>query len=72
MMIDEDYMEFMSDTLFSSLSANQPFAFPDTREIGKLVSYLSAAEDRLYLRMLTAIICISFLEISLLFALSIN
>ncbi|XP_021937166.1 MLX-interacting protein isoform X4 [Zootermopsis nevadensis] len=33
MMVDEDYMEFMSDTLFSTISANQPFAFPDPREI---------------------------------------
>lgn len=35
MMVDEDYMEFMTDTLFSTITANQPFAFPDTREIGK-------------------------------------
>lgn len=35
MMVDEDYMNFMSDTLFSTLTSNQPFAFPDTREIGK-------------------------------------
>ncbi|XP_075221105.1 MLX interacting protein mondo isoform X2 [Lycorma delicatula] len=34
MMVDEDYMEFMSDTLFSTISA-QPFAFPDTREIAR-------------------------------------
>ena len=34
MMVDEDYMELMSDTLFSTISSNQPFAFPDTREIG--------------------------------------
>lgn len=34
-MVDEDYMEFMTDTLFSTITANQPFAFPDTREIGK-------------------------------------
>jgi len=33
MMVDEDYMEFMSDTLFSTISANQPYAFPDQREI---------------------------------------
>nr|CAD7444969.1 unnamed protein product [Timema bartmani] len=33
MMVDEDYMEFMSDTLFTSITYNQPFAFPDTREI---------------------------------------
>lgn len=36
MMVDEDYMEFMSDTLFSTISA-QPFAFPDTREIGQFL-----------------------------------
>jgi len=35
MMVDQDYMEFMSDTLFSTISSNQPFAFPDTRDIGK-------------------------------------
>lgn len=34
MMVDEDYMDFMSDTLFSTIT-NQPFAFPDSREIGK-------------------------------------
>lgn len=34
MMVDEDYMDFMSDTLFSTI-ANQPFVFPDSREIGK-------------------------------------
>ncbi|XP_039292494.1 MLX-interacting protein isoform X2 [Nilaparvata lugens] len=34
MMVDEDYMEFMSDTLFSSIAA-QPFAFPDPREIAR-------------------------------------
>ncbi|XP_068086175.1 MLX-interacting protein [Anabrus simplex] len=34
MMVDEDYMEFMSDTLFSTIQS-QPFAFPDTREIAR-------------------------------------
>lgn len=34
MMVDEDYMNFMSDTLFSTIT-NQPFVFPDSREIGK-------------------------------------
>lgn len=34
MMVDEDYMGLMSDTLFSTIS-NQPFPFPDSREIGK-------------------------------------
>lgn len=33
MLIDEDYMGLMSDTLFSTIT-NHPFAFPDTREIG--------------------------------------
>lgn len=33
MMVDEDYMVLMTDTLFSTIS-NQPFAFPDSREIG--------------------------------------
>lgn len=37
MMMDEDYMDFMSDTLFTTITSNQPFAFPDTREIGKLI-----------------------------------
>ncbi|GLH14639.1 uncharacterized protein GBIM_18987 [Gryllus bimaculatus] len=35
MMVDEDYMEFMSDTLFSTIQSNQPFAFPDPREIAR-------------------------------------
>ncbi|XP_049830126.1 MLX-interacting protein [Schistocerca gregaria] len=35
MMVDEDYMEFMSDTLFTTISANQPYAFPDQREIAR-------------------------------------
>lgn len=34
MMVDEDYMDFMSDTLFSTI-ANQPFVFPDSREIAR-------------------------------------
>lgn len=34
MMVDEDYMGLMSDTLFSTIG-NQPFQFPDTREIAK-------------------------------------
>lgn len=33
MLVDEDYMDLMSDTLFSTI-ANQPFHFPDSREIG--------------------------------------
>ncbi|KAL0272108.1 UNVERIFIED_CONTAM: hypothetical protein PYX00_005204 [Menopon gallinae] len=35
MMVDEDYMDLMSDTLFSTITSNQPFAFPDTREIAR-------------------------------------
>ena len=35
MMVDEDYMEFMTDTLFSTIQQNQPYAFPDPREICK-------------------------------------
>lgn len=35
MLMDEDYIEFMSDTLFSTISSNQPFAFPDFREIAR-------------------------------------
>ncbi|XP_030755252.1 carbohydrate-responsive element-binding protein isoform X2 [Sitophilus oryzae] len=34
MMVDEDYMGLMSDTLFSTIT-NQPFVFPDTREIAR-------------------------------------
>ncbi|KAK9681292.1 hypothetical protein QE152_g38421 [Popillia japonica] len=34
MLIDEDYMGLMSDTLFSTIT-NHPFAFPDTRELAK-------------------------------------
>lgn len=34
MMVDDDYMQLMSDTLFSTIS-NQAFAFPDSREIGE-------------------------------------
>lgn len=34
MMVDEDYMELMTDTLFSTISSNQPIYFPDPREIG--------------------------------------
>lgn len=35
MMVDEDYMGLMSDTLFSTIT-NQPFVFPDSREIGNV------------------------------------
>nr|XP_023013295.1 MLX-interacting protein-like [Leptinotarsa decemlineata]AKG92766.1 Mlx interactor [Leptinotarsa decemlineata] len=34
MMVDEDYMGLMSDTLFTTIT-NQPYVFPDTREIAK-------------------------------------
>ncbi|XP_060518280.1 MLX-interacting protein [Cylas formicarius] len=34
MMVDEDYMDLMSDTLFSTIT-NQPFVFPDSREIAR-------------------------------------
>jgi hypothetical protein len=37
MMVDEDYMELMTDTLFSTISCNQPLYFPDPREIGQLL-----------------------------------
>ncbi|XP_059470872.1 MLX-interacting protein-like [Neocloeon triangulifer] len=33
MMVDEDYMDLMSDTLFTSIT--QPFPFPNPREIAK-------------------------------------
>ncbi|XP_037974117.2 carbohydrate-responsive element-binding protein isoform X1 [Plutella xylostella] len=35
MLTDEDYLSFMSDTLFSTISSHQPFAFPDPREIAR-------------------------------------
>ncbi|KAM3963576.1 MLX interacting protein mondo isoform 2-T2 [Aphomia sociella] len=35
MLTDEDYLSFMSDTLFSTITSNQPFAFPDCREIAR-------------------------------------
>ncbi|XP_053988870.1 carbohydrate-responsive element-binding protein isoform X2 [Hylaeus volcanicus] len=35
MMVDEDYMELMTDTLFSTISSNQPIYFPDPREIAR-------------------------------------
>ncbi|XP_011503431.1 PREDICTED: MLX-interacting protein [Ceratosolen solmsi marchali] len=35
MMVDEDYMELMTDTLFSTISCNQPLYFPDPREIAR-------------------------------------
>jgi MAX-like protein X len=47
MMVDEDYMEFMSDTLFSTISANQPYAFPDQREISMLLTVLYFKNHRI-------------------------
>lgn len=38
MLTDEDYLNFMSDTLFSTITNHQPFAFPDCREIGKFLN----------------------------------
>lgn len=35
MLTDEDYLNFMTDTLFSTITNHQPFAFPDCREIAK-------------------------------------
>ncbi|XP_017767015.1 PREDICTED: carbohydrate-responsive element-binding protein isoform X3 [Eufriesea mexicana] len=35
MMVDEDYMDLMTDTLFSTISSNQPIYFPDPREIAR-------------------------------------
>lgn len=32
--LDDDIFMDFSDTLFSSLSSNQPFPFPNPREIG--------------------------------------
>lgn len=39
MLTDEDYLNFMSDTLFSTITNHQPFAFPDPREIGNYDYY---------------------------------
>jgi len=39
MMVDEDYMELMTDTLFSTISSNQPIYFPDPREIGDFLFF---------------------------------
>lgn len=47
MMIDEDYMGLMSDTLFSTIT-NQPFAFPDTRELGKMIIYITTTTCKTY------------------------
>ena len=33
--LDDDFCMDFTDTLFSSLSSNQPFPFPNPREIGK-------------------------------------
>lgn len=38
MLVDEDYMQLMTDTLFSTISSNQPIYFPDSREIGKTLN----------------------------------
>ncbi|KAJ8722770.1 hypothetical protein PYW07_003950 [Mythimna separata] len=35
MLTDEDYLNFMTDTLFSTITSHQPFAFPDCREIAR-------------------------------------
>lgn len=52
MMVDEDYMELMTDTLFSTISSNQPIYFPDPREIGQspfpFCFSLSATPSNLY------------------------
>lgn len=47
MMVDEDYMELMTDTLFSTISSNQPIYFPDPREIGNSLIQVAARECKL-------------------------
>lgn len=47
MMVDEDYMELMTDTLFSTISSNQPIYFPDPREIGNLIQVFSSLYSKL-------------------------
>ena len=37
LVLDDDFYMDFSDTLFSSLTSNQPFAFPNPREIGSFV-----------------------------------
>lgn len=44
MMVDEDYMDLMTDTLFSTISSNQPIYFPDPREIGNLLNQIVTRE----------------------------
>lgn len=48
MMVDEDYMELMTDTLFSTISSNQPIYFPDPREIGNFFSRCSIRKISAY------------------------
>lgn len=48
MMVDEDYMELMTDTLFSTISSNQPIYFPDPREIGNFFRSIYSEVIRLY------------------------
>lgn len=46
MMVDEDYMELMTDTLFSTISSNQPIYFPDPREIGNISQSIEMSDTR--------------------------
>lgn len=48
MLTDEDYLNFMSDTLFSTITNHQPFAFPDCREIGIHISFQTEKNLDLY------------------------
>lgn len=50
MMVDEDYMELMTDTLFSTISSNQPMYFPDPREIGNFLINMSNARLKIFVR----------------------
>jgi len=36
MLFDDDLLMDFSDTLFSSLSSSQPFAFPNPKELGMM------------------------------------
>lgn len=67
MMVDEDYMSLMTDTLFSTISANQPFAFPDTREIGEWTVLLSVAVPYIILNVNVSQTCSPQIWISRLF-----
>lgn len=60
MMVDEDYMELMTDTLFSTISSNQPIYFPDPREIGNSFQDVQSAGYSLVFLSLGNSLCLKF------------